>query len=262
MIFFKLMGMSSSLKKKIKPLLSERLVSIYKKNRLKRIRKRNRERSASDVFTEVYRKNLWGGRPGEFRSGLGSDDDHTDLYCTMIKEYIDSFEKPEVVVVDLGCGDFRVGKKIMRKKVKYIGVDVVPELISNNKKLYETPHVEFFCRDITSDVLPDGDICLIRQVFQHLSNSQISAVLRKLDDYTAVFITEHYPEDLEHCVPNLDKPHGGDTRLHDNSAVFLDKPPFGLKGIELILEIPYAGNKGSLRTFRLRKNSDSERVLK
>jgi len=32
---------------------------------------------------------------------------------------------------------------------------------------------QFLCLDIISDELPDGDLCLLREVLQHLSNREM-----------------------------------------------------------------------------------------
>ena len=156
-------------------------------------------------------------------------------------------------VVDLGCGDFRVGQNILAPGIRYIGVDVVPELISYNTQTYGSEAVRFECRDIATEDLPPGDICLIRQVFQHLSNEEIAAVLAKLTAYKTCLITEHYPRNPTSCIPNLNKPHGGDVRFSDNSAVFLDQPPFNVRHAELVLTIPHRGDWGTLRTFRINR---------
>jgi hypothetical protein len=41
--------------------------------------------------------------------------------------------------------------------------------------------------------LPDGDIVFLRQVLQHLNNSQISRVVQKLYRYKFLVLTEHVP---------------------------------------------------------------------
>ena len=99
--------------------------------------------------------------------------------------------------------------------------------------------------------LPPADLCLIRQVFQHLSNQQIAEVLAKLGVFSHVIVTEHYPAQLRGCVPNLDKPPGPDTRLLDGSAVFLDQPPFdGTTRLLLTTEAPPTLEQGeTLRSF-------------
>ena len=69
-------------------------------------------------------------------------------------------------MIDLGCGDFRVGRRLMAlaPSIDYVGVDVVPELIADNTRRYAGPRVSFRQADITADALPSGDICLIRNL--------------------------------------------------------------------------------------------------
>lgn len=50
-----------------------------------------------------------------------------------------------------------------------------------------------------------------------------------------MIITEHYPSPSAKIIPNKDKPHGPDTRIPDNSGVYLDLPPFNLKDIKLVM---------------------------
>ncbi len=80
-------------------------------------------------------------------------------------------------------------------------------------------------------------MCLIRQVLQHLSNAEISRVLENANKYKYLIVTEHYPNPAAKLKPNLDIPHGPTVRLQYDSAVVLDKPPFNLKNIELLLDI-------------------------
>jgi len=110
--------------------------------------------------------------------------------------------------------------------------------------------------DIVEDELPNGDVCFVRQVLQHLSNRQIIVVLPKLKKYKWVFITEHYQTDNNVIKPNIDKVHGRDVRVYDNSGVYLSKPPFELPAQELkeVLEVPGVGleglnDPGVIRTF-------------
>lgn len=216
---------------------------------LKFHRKLNKNKTTEEVFSQIYSKGLWGGKPGEFFSGTGSTGSHAQKYCDLINNFIISLKKKDLRAVDLGCGDFRIGEKIAKNDIKYVGLDVVPELIKRNKEKF--PNVEFKCLDIANEELPEGDICFIRQVLQHLSNDQIKQILQKVAKYKYVFITEHYHTNDSNCTPNKDKPQGADTRLYENSAVYLDKEPFNLTNIELVLKCPVS-NKEELRTFLIR----------
>ena len=213
----------------------------------------NRQRTPEQVFSRIYEDGLWGKSEGGFHSGSGSVEAHAVAYVQALSRYIADHSIRRVV--DLGCGDFTVGKKIVALGVDYTGVDVVPNLVKRHSELYGSERVRFRHLDIVNDdALPDGDLCLIRQVLQHLSNEQIGRILPKLTRYSHVLITEHYPGRGADVVPNRDKTHGHDTRIEDDSAVFLDQPPFNARLSEVILEHETLALKREgemLRTFRL-----------
>ncbi len=197
---------------------------LWRRRKLAGVRARNRRRTAAEIFREIYLENKWGGSAGTFSSGTGSTQQHAYLYAAAIKGFVRTHGVRRIV--DLGCGDFQVGAQLLDAGVDYVGVDIVPELISHNERLHAGEHVRFVCLDIAADRLPDGDLCLVRQVLQHLSNAEIRNVLANLDGYRYVLVTEHYPAPGVESLPNRDKPSGEDIRVYDGSAVYLDKPPF------------------------------------
>ena len=86
-------------------------------------------------------------------------------------------------VCDLGCGDFNIGKQLVKHTKKYVAVDIVTALIAYNTEKYKEENLEFLCLDIAVDDLPAGDCALLRQVLQHLSNAEVQAIVRKLTDF-------------------------------------------------------------------------------
>ena len=219
--------------------------------------RRNAGRTSQDVFSEIYREKKWGGT-GAFCSGSGSAIDAiTDPYVACIRGHLRSSGSERPRVVDLGCGDFAIGSRLVEDCAEYTGVDVVPDLVKHLQETVSGP-TSFVCLDMVQDDLPAGDVCLIRQVFQHLSNAQIQTVLSKLSQYRTVFITEHHPADNPAVTPNVDKVQGSGIRLFNNSGVYLDQPPFNIPSanLELVLEVPDHGfgklyTPGVIRTFRL-----------
>jgi SAM-dependent methyltransferase len=181
------------------------------------------------VFTEVYSEKQWGSGAEEFDSGAGSGSDEiVDPYIAAIAAIGSREGFESLTFVDLGCGDFRVGRRLVPLCRAYVGVDVVPAVVDRNTRMFGSEAVRFEHRDIVADPLPDGDVCFVRQVFQHLSNAQIAQVLPKLNRYRLVFVTEHQPSPGHLRAPNLDKVVGPDIRLYDGSGVYLDQPPFGI----------------------------------
>lgn len=204
--------------------------------------KRNRTLTNSEVFSNVYRKNLWrkqfstGGI--NFYSGKGSDEQYAVPYAECIRSFY--ADNDILSVIDLGCGDFRVGAQFVDVCNHYTGIDCVKELVRYNEQNFGNDKINFLCLDITKDDLPNADLCLIRQVLQHLSNDDIKKVLEKCQKYRYVIVTEHLLNHLRQD-PNLDKEHGLHTRLFFGSGVYLNKEPFNIK-TKKIMEIPYDNN--------------------
>lgn len=241
------------MKELIKPFVPSFLLAKYRQIHREQIRRANARKTAAEVFSEVYRCKLWGAGAGAFYSGPGSDPENASAYCDLVRDTASSIGSREITIVDLGCGDFRVGRQFLAPGIRYIGIDVVPELIAYNTRAFGGGAATFVCGDIVHDELPPGDICLVRQVLQHLSNAEIAKILDKLRAYEVSLITEHYPKDLSGWKANVDKPHGGDVRFGDNSAVFLDQPPFNVANAQLVLTVPHSGDWGFLKTFMLRQ---------
>jgi SAM-dependent methyltransferase len=159
----------------------------------------NKEQRRRQVFQEVYKEGLWGkDQQSGFFSGIGSRGDAADTYVKNVSDVIrrDAAELGySPTVIDLGCGDFQVGSALMSRlaDVAYVGCDIVPELIAYNNQNFETDRIGFRPLDIVVDPLPAGDICLVRQVLEHLPNEEIAGILKRLGHYKFVYVTEGYP---------------------------------------------------------------------
>lgn len=197
--------------------------------------------STKEVMTDIYKRKKWGGAHKDFYSGSGSHSRKVVLpYVKVISSFLESFENG-LVVCDLGCGDFNVGKKLVPYSKKYQAIDIVEDLIERNKKLFIDDKLEFHCLNIVTDHLPDADCILVRQVLQHLSNKEIKAVIEKLKKFRHVMVTEHVPKG--EFVANAEKSTGASIRLSKNSGVVLTKPPFNFTPLtsKELLSIPYRG---------------------
>ena len=247
------------MKQLLKRLLPKSFVSLVKRLRARVQDRRNASRSVGDVFSEIYCDGHWGRRDdGSLCSGSGSADRSiTAPYIEVVINYLKSVGIDKTIV-DLGCGDMEIGRNFLDHCAGYVGGDVVSDLIERHKSTYKDRNAQFLCLDIIQDDLPDGDICFVRQVLQHLSNNQVARILQKLRKYKVCFITEHYPTDNPQIVPNKDIIHGSRIRVYANSGVYLDKPPFNIPGecLEMILEVPGAAGDGSrdpgvVRTYKV-----------
>ncbi|SMO86951.1 class I SAM-dependent methyltransferase [Gracilimonas mengyeensis] len=195
--------------------------------KLKSDKKKKAPWPTKDAMAQVYEMNLWGGEGDDFYSGSGSHHpDIVDPYIEKVRSFLKSFEEP-LVVCDLGCGDFNVGRQLIDHAKKYIAVDIVEELINRNKEKYQEEKLEFRCLDLAMEKWPSGDCAILRNVLQHLSNAEIQAIVRKLPGFKYVILTEHVPDG--DFIPNKDIISGQGIRLKKKSGVDLLASPFNLE---------------------------------
>jgi len=207
--------------------------------------------SNKDCFETIYQNHIWGGED-EFYSGAGSHDE------SIIRPYIELLERLIAEhgirrIVEVGCGDFNIMKQVLGDIEKsgisydYTGMDVVSDLISHNDEVFGTKNIHFRCADASDPEtdLPDGDILIIRQVLQHLSNRDIKRILAKTRKYRYLLITEHIYEGPG-IRYNLDKPVGPGIRLSQRSGVYIEKFPYHMKNVTHLLRVPQYG--GTIRT--------------
>lgn len=200
------------------------------------------------VMEQIYKKHLWGGNGFDFYSGEGS---HS---LNIVKPYIESVRvflnthNNNLVVCDLGCGDFNIGKQLINYTKTYIAIDIVEELIKRNQALFKADNLQFYCLDISKDQLPKADCIILRQVLQHLSNTEILKIAHKLSAYKYIILTEHLP--VGNFTPNKDKIASQGIRLKQNSGVNLLEAPFNLnvKKETVLNEILLDNDKGRIQT--------------
>ena len=205
----------------------------------------------AELFGLIYRHKHWGG---------GADDDfysgsvtHTpsmiEPFVAAVRTHLSAFATPPVVV-DLGCGDFAAGRRFLDVAGHLHACDVVGELIARNRRLFTAPNLSFHLLDAVTDPLPPGDVVIVKQVFQHLGNDQVAAIVRKLSQYPLWIVTEYVP--AGRFAPNRDMRASGLTRLTLNSGIVLTEKPFRIrpKASEILCEVVEDGNP--IRTIAYR----------
>ncbi|MEE9408694.1 MAG: methyltransferase domain-containing protein [Polaribacter sp.] len=200
------------------------------------------------AMEQVYELKLWGDNATNFYSGAGSHQQEIIVpYINAVTTFLTSFKNP-LVVCDLGCGDFNIGKQLVEHSKKYIAVDIVTNLIDYNKKNFQEENLEFHCLDIAKDQLPSADCVLLRQVLQHLSNAEVQSIVGKLKDFKYVILTEHLP--AGNFIPNKDIISGQGIRIKKKSGINLLVAPFNFKVIEetQLFTVALNDNKGVIVT--------------
>jgi SAM-dependent methyltransferase len=125
-----------------------------------------------DIFTDIYKNNNW--KSEESVSGQGSTLDATIGIRYELPKLFARFHVKSVL--DIPCGDFNWLSKVEGiRDLHYIGADIVPELIEENKKRY--PRVHFEVVDITKDRLQQVDMILVRDLFGHFSDVDLKLAI-------------------------------------------------------------------------------------
>ena len=126
------------------------------------------EPSLKRTFTDIYNFKKWGNE--DTISGHGSRLDQTKK-C--IEELPKLFKEYKIkTFIDTGCGDFFWMQKVKLGNVKYIGVDIVPDIIEDNRQ-YENKNRSFRQLDITRSKLPEADLILVRDCLVHFPHEEI-----------------------------------------------------------------------------------------
>jgi len=142
------------------------------------------KKSTKKKFTKIFRNNSFLGR--ESKSGEGSGLSQT----TVIRQEIPKLLKELRVksLIDAPCGDLYWLKEIELPVEKYIGIDIVEELIDQNKKKYVNQQQSFMTIDIIEDEIPKADIILCRDCLVHLSFKQCIKVIKNFKKSGAIYV--------------------------------------------------------------------------
>ena len=154
------------------------------------------------VFTSIFKSKHWIQENDNLKiinisvSGHGSNTEtlqSKNLINCMIK-FIDKFNINSIL--DMPCGDFLWMNQVikMRPEIRYQGIDIVNQIIKNNKNKYIHKNIEFECEDILNfKTDKQFDLLLMRDFFIHINNSEIQIILDKIKKWNIdYFASESY----------------------------------------------------------------------
>jgi hypothetical protein len=162
-------------------------------------------RSNAVIFGNIYENRLWGvGYDPEipFYSGIGSYDPSVIQYVSLVVDVINRYDVRNVI--EIGCGDFTVASQYIDNCRHYLGIEVVRALVEHIQRAYGTKAVRFSFADASRAKLPPCDLCIIRQVLQHLSHRDIMNILKNITS-KHILVTERLPAAHKITSFNLDK---------------------------------------------------------
>lgn len=209
-------------------------------NRDRRVEREFAGLSNKEIFEKIYDEKRWGSPSGERRysSGDGTrDEEIVDAYVESIHRFLESKPGP-MSALDLGCGDFTIGSRLLPLFNRFTAVDVANNVIVENRKLFRAKNLKFKNLNITENNLPFADVIFVRQVLQHLSNSEIQKFLNNVQNkFRYLVVTESLSKSV-FFTPNKDMQSGPGIRIHNRSGVVIESEPFNFwsKNIDVVLE--------------------------
>ena len=138
------------------------------------------------IFKYIFSSGYWSDYNTSLNksvSGKGSNYDNTLYLKNKLKIFFK--EKKIKKILDIGCGDFNWMSNLLEDVdyESYLGIDIVRKLIDNNSRKYTSKKIKFLSHDIVSEEINfpvEFDFILIRHVFIHLKNSNITKVINKI----------------------------------------------------------------------------------
>jgi len=176
----------------------------------------------SEFFTEVYVKGLWG--TDESRSGNGSKREQTKTIRRQLPILCRGLRVRKLL--DAPCGDFYWMNEAGLDLDEYIGVDIVKELIENNRRRYEKPGRKFIVLDITEDAIPKMDLILCRDCLVHFSFKDISSALENIKTSGSMYLL---------TTTFIGRSKNEDISTGDWQPLNLQRPPFNFPEPRLLI---------------------------
>ena len=132
--------------------------------------------NAEDRFKHIYETNHWD--ESESVSGPGSTLEETEPLRRLLPGLLR--ELNAATLLDLPCGDLHWMQYTDLSGVRYIGGDLVGDLIECNQEKHSRDGVKFQKIDLVNDTLPSVDVILCRDCLVHLSFADAQAALSNI----------------------------------------------------------------------------------
>jgi len=167
-----------------------------------------------NIFSDIYYRRAWDGE--ESVSGPGSGLLRTSVFRDEIPVLLKEIQVRSLL--DAGCGDFNWMKELKLDLEKYIGIDIVPELVDTNQEKYGNEIRSFINLDITTDELPQAEAVLCRDCLVHFSFEDVFATIRNIKRSKARYLlTTTFVEFVENA----------DIKTGEWRQLNMQMPPFG-----------------------------------
>jgi len=169
------------------------------------------------VFRDIYRSHHWSG--SESPSGAGAGCDQTIELRRVLPELLRELGVGSML--DLPCGDYGWMRTVELPVGRYIGADLLPEVVAPLAAAFADDRHEFRVLDLTRDSLPAADLLFCRDCLVHLSFADIRRALANL-------VRSHIPWLLTTSFPGGEANEDivtGDWRVLDLAGAPFHLPP-------------------------------------
>jgi len=122
-------------------------------------------------------------------------------------------------IVDFGCGDWQYMKSVDLSGVRYLGLDVVDDVLSMVRKRHGRSNISFARTPENLADIPEGDLIIFKDVLIHLGNSYVAQLLN-LARWKFRFVLSINNYSAEPLQYNTDIEHGGFRPLDIGRAPF------------------------------------------
>ena len=164
--------------------------------------------SNKEVFDDIYINSTWG-----YKSGPGSDPFAARTWIDIVNFFIEL--KDVKSILEVGCGDWRVGSNYKLDGVLYAGIDASSVIIEELQQ-YETDNIQFINADAETFEFPHVDMILCKDVLQHLPNESVFTIMKKIMSHSRYVLI---------CNDWTDK-NGGDIEAGGHRRLNLREEPF------------------------------------
>ena len=210
-------------------------------------------------FKYIYKSKYWQNILDGSLSGGGSNAISTNHIKKGLCEFIEHQNIRSII--DIPCGDWKWMSELDLTNLKYVGYDVVDDLILDNQKKYAKNNIKFEVKNLIHDRLPKSDLIIIRDLLVHLDHKDIIKCLSNLNDSDFKFVgITNYPKIHSH----KNRFFGDYLRLGDkwraiNFSIHpynLPSPDFNISDVNDLSEI----DKGKYISIWDKKNFNISRI--
>jgi len=217
---------------------------------LRHVVDRLRARDPQRVFTQIYQEGAWRGK--ESVSGPGSDLEQTRVVIEALPQLLEELSIESML--DIPCGDWNWMRTLDLRGIRYIGGDIVPELVDEVRARHAGPGREFRHLDLIRDPLPEVDLVFCRDCLVHLSHADVRAALQNVvRSRSKYLLTTTFASRAE----NKDIPTGRWRPLN------LERAPFGFPRPQRVINEGCSERNGALddKALALWRVADLKRLL-